>query len=184
MFEEKKETRKKILGKLKLQPESERLKKSLKIKELLFKTEVFKKAEVILFYLSFDGEVDTYSAIRDALKMGKIVAVPFLKRKSKDIFPCLIRSLSKSSLKRGLYGISQPKRLYPLDIERIDLVITPGIAFDQKGNRLGRGRGYYDRFLRRLASHTKKIALAFDFQILPRLSTEPQDSKVDRIISA
>ncbi len=184
MFEEKKETRRKILEKLKLQPESERLKKSLKIKELLFKTEEFKKAEVILFYLSFDGEVDTYSAIRDALKIGKIIAVPFLKEKSKDIFPCLIKSLSKNSLKRGLYGISQPKRLYSIDIERIDLVITPGVAFDQKGNRLGRGRGYYDRFLKRLTSHTKKIALAFNFQILPYLSVDPQDSKVDRIISA
>jgi len=184
MLKEKKIIREKILKRLNLQNEKDRLKKSLKIKKLLFESEEFKSAEIILFYLSFDGEVDTYSAIKDALKMGKTVALPFIRREKREISPSLIKSLSSKDLKSGPYGIKQPKKFLPLDIKKIDLVITPGVAFDRKGNRLGRGKGYYDRLLKKLSASTKKIGLAFDFQVLPSLFTEPHDSCVDKIISA
>jgi len=184
MLEKKEKIRRRILEKLNLQDKNLRLKNSLKIKKLLFESKEFKSAEVILFYLSFDGEVDTYSMIEDSLGMGKAIAVPFVERGEKDILPCLIKSISSKSLKKGLYGIKQPKRFYPIDLERIDLVIVPGVCFDKKGNRLGRGKGYYDRFLKKLSSSTKKIGLAFDFQILPSLPREPHDSCVDKIISA
>lgn len=180
----KEEIRIRILKKLNSQDKVLRLKKSLKIKELLFESDEFKSAEVILFYLSFDGEVETYSMIKDALKMDKTIAVPFIERKNKNLIPSRIKSVSSRDLKKGPYGIEQPKRLDPIDIERIDLAIIPGVAFDRKGNRLGRGKGYYDRFLKKLRASTKKIGLAFDFQILPQISVQPHDLRVDRIISA
>ena len=183
MFKEKKEIRIRILKRLNSQNRIIRLKKSLKIKELLFESKEFKSAEVILFYLSFDGEVDTYSMIKDSLKMGKTIVVPFIEKRNKDLIPSRIKGLSSRDLKEGPYGIKQPTRLDSIDIERIDLAIIPGVAFDRKGRRLGRGKGYYDRFLKRLHPSAKKIGLAFEFQILPDLTTSPHDFCLDKIIS-
>lgn len=166
------------------QNEEERKKKSQIIKRLLFKLKEFKKAKLILFYLSFKGEVDTLPMIKEALKKGKKIAVPICDKKTKKIIPCQIQSL-QGVLKEGCYGILEPKKFKPIDPEWIDLVIVPGLAFDKDCNRLGRGLGYYDRFLAQIPITASRIGLAFDFQVLKTLPyLESHDMPINRILFA
>jgi 5-formyltetrahydrofolate cyclo-ligase len=151
------------------------------IKEKLLRTDVFVKAEKVMFYYPLDGEVNTREMMRQAYNLGKIIAVPStLKRRA--IRPCLFKPGMR--LKCGLYGTKEPatkKFIHPRDI---DLVIVPGVAFDQKGNRLGRGKGCYDIFLKKLPKKTPTLGLAFDFQILPFIPATSQDIRLKRVLFA
>jgi 5-formyltetrahydrofolate cyclo-ligase len=166
---------------VKTHKEEDRRKKSQSIKERLFGDSVFKRAKRVMFYISFDGEVDTEEMIKGAQNLGKIVSVPVCRRDS-TLRPCMLEK--GSVLKDGLYGIPEPVMKKFIRLKDLDLVITPGVAFDKKGNRLGRGRGYYDRFLKRLSPRTAAIGLAFDFQILPALPASKRDTGVSRVIFA
>jgi 5-formyltetrahydrofolate cyclo-ligase len=87
-------------------------------------------------------------------------------------------------LVKGTYGICEPARKKFVNLKDIDLVLVPGLAFDKQGNRLGRGKGCYDYFLKRLPKDTPTIGLAFDFQILSCLPATISDVKVQRLIFA
>jgi 5-formyltetrahydrofolate cyclo-ligase len=177
----KKQIRSKIIFKLKTQKERERKRKSRLIKEKLFKTLVFKRAKTVMFYIAFSGEVDTKEMIREAQKLGKIIVVPVC-GKNRAIKACFLDDQRK--LARGPYGIFEPATKESIDLKWLDLVIVPGVAFDKQGNRLGRGKGYYDRFLEKLHQETVSVGLAFDFQILPSLPTTTHDLAVDKVIFA
>lgn len=87
------------------------------------------------------------------------------------MIPTLVESIDRD-LETGPYGIQQPKEspeTGSVDVSDIDLVIVPGVAFDRQNNRLGRGQGYYDRFLKKMPARTPLIGLAFDFQIVDHL---------------
>lgn len=178
----KDQLRSKIIDKLRKHKEEKLKQKSKKIKEKLFRSIAFKKAKKIMFYLSFDKEVETQEMIKAAQKKGKIVAVPVCDKNRKEMIPCKIGLDDK--LRKGTYGIKEPLRKRPLAIKDIDLVIVPGIAFDKKGNRLGRGKGYYDSFLRRLKSNTATIGVAFQAQIVSSVPTTPYDVAVNKVIFA
>ncbi len=176
----KRRIRSKILLELKRQKEEDQERKSKIIKGKLFRTRVFKRAKTVMFYVSFDGEVKTKDMIKEAQKLGKIIAVPVCQT-NKMIKPCLLNE--EARLVRGPYGIWEPAGGRCLALADIDLVIVPGLAFDRRGSRLGRGKGYYDRFLKGLAPRTKSIGLAFGFQILPDIPTAEYDVNVQRVIS-
>jgi 5-formyltetrahydrofolate cyclo-ligase len=178
----KKQIRSKILLRLKTQKEEDRNRKSKLIKDKLFRTPVFKKAKIVMFYISFDGEVNTQDMIKEAHRLGKIVAVPVCKRQRITIRPCVLQN--KAELKKGPYGICEPAVKKYIKLEDLDLVLVPGIAFDKKGNRLGRGKGCYDYFLKRVTRDTASIGLAFDFQILPYLPATTTDVKIGKVVSA
>ena len=177
----KSEIRSKILLILKTQKEEDRKQKSKAVKDKLLKYKAFKRAKIVMFYLSFDGEVETKEMIKEARKLGKIVAVPVCSR-NRIIKPCLLRE--KARLVRGLYGINEPAIKEFIASEALDLVVVPGVAFDRNGNRLGRGKGYYDKFLRNLPKRSTSLGLAFDFQVLPTLPTSKTDVSVERIFFA
>jgi 5-formyltetrahydrofolate cyclo-ligase len=122
--------------------------------------------------------------ISETLEMGKRVCVPFTLEDSKSIVASEIEDLGV--LKPGPYGIYQPEesRVRPVPLEDIDLVVVPGVAFDSCCIRLGRGHGYYDRFLSALPKDTETIGLAFDFQVLERLPKDPHDVPVSKTITA
>lgn len=175
-----------LLNKLKKQKEVERLKNSFKIHEKLFSLPEFIKAKLILFYLSFDGEVETYRMIDKAISLGKKVAVPVINRRDKILLPSLISDCG-CDLEVGPYEIFQPrpKQIRNVPLNKIDLIIVPAVAFDLKGNRIGRGVGYYDRFLGSLPKRIPSIGLAFDFQVLGEIpAIESHDFSVDRVVYA
>jgi 5-formyltetrahydrofolate cyclo-ligase len=181
----KERLRKKILKQLRIQKEETRLKKSKSIAGKLFRLPEFKKAKKILFYISFDAEVQTREMIKKALAKGKQILVPVCKQKKKKIVPCFVSQI-ETGLMKGAYGISEPKQKFPGSLEDLDLIIVPGLAFDKEGRRLGRGLGYYDRFLKTISTDIPKIGLAFRFQVLSSLAkiNEPQDFPVDKVLFA
>lgn len=174
-----------ILGKLRNQKEEEFRKRSSKIKGKLFKLKEFRRAKIVMFYLAHNTEVQTRFMIDEAVKLGKKVVVPACDIKTKKIIPCLLPGLSASDLKKGAHSIEEPICKRPIAKKDIDLIIVPGLAFDLKGNRLGRGHGYYDRFLDTVSKDTPKIGLAFKFQVLDYLpNCLPHDFRVDKVLFA
>ena len=177
----KQKIRNTILMKLQTQKEENRNKKSLQIKNKLFRNRVFKKAKTVMFYMPFGGEVDTVDMIKAAQKLGKTVVVPVC-GKNRMMKPCVLKD--GATLLRGPYGIREPALKKPVNFKSLDLVIVPGLAFDKEGRRLGRGKGYYDRFLPKVSGHSVAIGLAYDFQILPNIPTTRYDADVHKVIFA
>jgi len=177
--------RKEIKEKLKTHSELEKTAKSAIIKRKLFEEEKFKKSKVVMFYVSLKDEVDTLAMVDEALSMGKRVCVPVILLEEKRLMAGEIKSRARD-LERQHFGIYQPKegRVEEVPLEDIDLVVVPGIAFDKKNVRLGRGHGYYDRFLSGLPDATRTIGLAFDFQVLEDLPKDPHDVPVWKTITA
>jgi 5-formyltetrahydrofolate cyclo-ligase len=173
--------RNRILDRFKTEKEEDRNQKSQKIKKALLKNRAFKKAKIVMFYMSFGGEVDTAEMIKEAQKLGKTVVVPVCGR-DRIMRPCALKE--KGALLKGPYGILEPAIKKPLSLKSLNLVIVPGLAFDKKGRRLGRGKGYYDRFLSRIPEQMPTIGLAFAFQILPFVPTTTTDVDVKKVIFA
>ena len=185
-IKQKQTLREKLLGLLKNQKEEIRRQKSRLIQERLFKTPAFQAAKTVMLYCSFDGEVETVDMIKQAKKMGKQIAVPVTMRTEKKIIPSFVENIEEE-LPEGPYGIKQPKQESQrfVDNDRLDLVVVPGVAFDRRNNRLGRGEGYYDRFLKLLPSTTPTIGLAFDFQLVDALpGLEDHDVPVSLVLTA
>jgi len=176
----KAQIRSKILKRLKIQKEEDRNRKSKLIKDKLLRNKVFKKAKVVMFYIAFGGEVHTEEMIREAKKIGKLICVPIFRKDREIMQPAIFEDHAK--LKKGPYGVLEPVTETLVKPEDLDLIVVPGIAFDKKGNRLGRGKGCYDRFLGALSDNTPSIGLAFDFQILPLIPTTSNDVSVKKII--
>ncbi len=181
----KQRIRKEIKHKFNTYSTLEKSRKSAIIKNKLFNEEEFKRAKVVMFYVSLKDEVDTYLMIDEALKAGKRVTVPVILKEEKRLIAGEIRNRLKE-LESQHFGIYQPKqdRVREVPLDDIDLVVVPGVAFDKKNIRLGRGHGYYDRFLSGLPKTTKTIGLAFDFQVVEDLPQDPHDIPVWKIITA
>ncbi len=184
--QKKQELRQGVLALLRKQKEEERLAKSLVIWDKLFKKPEFQEALTILFYAAFDGEVDTFEMMKRAQQLGKTIGLPYIVRNEKRMIPIVIESLEED-LEIGPYGVQQPLDASShrrLSRDELDLVVVPGIAFDSNNYRLGRGQGYYDRFLKGLSPRTPTIGLAFDFQLVDRLPPpEEHDVPVSYVLS-
>ena len=137
-----------------------------------------------MLYWSCHNEVKTHDLVRKALEEGKKVLLPRCDTQGREIYPGEVKDLSKD-LEVGPYGIHQPCETdrHVVDLSEIDLCVVPGIAFDREGNRVGRGLGYYDRFLRRLAARTKKIGVGYAFQIVSKIYPTDGDSSVEKIVT-
>lgn len=135
-----------------------------------------------MFYMSLADEVSTRRMIRRALSLGKRVLLPRLEKNR--IRPFEIRD-PKKDVAPGRFGILEPKKGWdPVPLGQIDLVVVPGVAFDSKGNRLGRGGGHYDRFLKRIKGRIPIVGLAFRLQKLRALPVSSRDIPVTTLISA
>lgn len=158
-------------------PELEAAEKSSRIKKNLFSMNDFRSSSSIAFYASIksEREVLTEDMITDTINQGKRVCVP--KVSGDYIAMFLIHSLE--DLSPGYKGILEPKGG---KMEIPDLVIVPGIAFDRSGNRIGFGRGYYDRLLS-LLSRTTTIGLAFSFQMTDKITPGRFDIPMDFVVT-
>ena len=171
-----------LLNRLREQSEQQRERKSKQIEKKLLKQEEFIKAKRVMFYLAFDGEVKTESMINKARGLGKQIYVPCCDIENKILKPCIL--MKNSVLKKGPYQTLEPQNKINIHLKKLDLVIVPALAFDKSGNRIGRGKGYYDRFLKKVLAlkRTHSIGLAFDFQILPTLPLEQNDMPVEKVL--
>jgi len=175
--------RDKILSLRRSLSENDILEKSMKIKERLFNLPEFINSNTILFYVSIKDEVKTDFMIKEALKLKKRVAVPLSNVKEKNLIVSELNDFDE--LHVGSFGILEPKKefLRPLKPQELNLVIVPGVAFDERGNRIGYGKGFYDNFLKDLRDGVKTIALAYEIQIVESIPTSTKDISVDKIIT-
>ena len=174
--------RENLLNMRKALPHSEVLKKSAQIKNRLFASSWYQEAGTILFYVSYDNEVNTHEMIQESLVKGKNVMVPKTDSKKKTLV--ISRLLCWDDLCPGTYTILESKDdcVREVPITSIDLCIIPGVAFDHNGNRIGHGGGYYDRLLQ-AECHAHRIGLAFEFQVMKRIPIETHDIRVEKIIT-
>ncbi len=150
-----------------------------KIRELVCALKEFIKAKVVMVYLAKEDEVDTTPVIDCAERECKCVVVPVVE--NDEIKVCRLNG----RLKRGKFGILEPESKEEVDPAGIDMILVPGRAFDRKGNRIGRGKGYYDRFLSKLPpSKTAKVGICFSCQLFDSLPVQSTDVPVDLVISA
>ena len=178
----KKVLRQKMLKKRSDVPKSEILEKSNQIKKRLFEMKEFNQVHTILFYISYDNEVYTHNMIKECISNGKHVIVPIANKENR----CLILSKLENweNLDCGAYGILEPgkEHVKEVSLDVIDLIVVPGVAFDERGYRIGHGMGYYDGLLKDSINATH-IGLAFEFQIVGTIPVEEHDINVDKIVT-
>jgi 5-formyltetrahydrofolate cyclo-ligase len=154
------------------------------IENRLFDFANFLEAKIALLYIENPNEVKSTEIIRHTFDQNKIVVLPLVKTDTKKFKLFKIDDFAKD-LKPGQNGILQPDpgRCRTVPIDCIDIAIIPGVAFDEKGGRIGSGDGYYDRLIPHLPVTTRKVALALDCQIIPQVPIDSHDKHVDIIIT-
>lgn len=141
--------------------------------------EAFQSAKTVALYMAIGGEVDLDPLFPECWKSGKHTCVPVFNAAA-GIYE-MAEITSETDFITGHYGIREPVSPALCSMDKIDLIAVPGMAFDRKGRRLGRGGGYYDRLLAGYSGVS--AALAFDFQILPAIPAEPHDRPVDTLVT-
>lgn len=174
----KKILRKKVLAARDSLLPGQRTAKSREIEERLFSLPEFTSARTVMFFASFQSEVETGPMIRRALHFGKRVILPKVKGQELALFE--IKDFDKD-VSPGAWGIPEPVESHPIDLVEIDLIVTPGAAFDERGNRVGYGAGFYDRILPLYKGVT--VALAFEVQIVPDVPVSTHDIPVKKIVT-
>ena len=152
---------------------------SLFVCERLLSEDRLKDANTIMMYYPLGDEVDISPLIEKMANEGKRVLLPQV---TGDTSMVLRHYTGKGDLTEGAFGIMEPCGELFTDYRAIDIAIIPGMAFDKNGNRLGRGKGYYDRFLPHLSPDIYIIGVCFPFQLLDEIPTEEHDKKVNIVI--
>ncbi len=162
--------------------EQQRSEKNRKACRNLISTEQFQNASVIMMYLSLPHEVDTTEPILHAWQLGKTVSVPKISWQQRHMIPVQINSL-ETGFSTSANGLRNPTTGVPVPFEEIDLVIAPALGFDRKGNRLGRGGSYYDRFFANKKLKASRCGFAFSEQVLDSLPVTDGDEPVDFLVT-
>ena len=142
----------------------------------------WQQASTVLLFLSMPDEVDTLPIVADALAAGKTVAVPKVDTRRKVMDACVLRDLDRG-LAPGVFGILEPVAAEIVEPAAIDLILVPARGFDRRGNRLGRGGGYYDRYMSQPAFHALRCGIAFAAQLLDALPHDPHDLPVHLLVT-
>jgi 5-formyltetrahydrofolate cyclo-ligase len=138
-------------------------------------------AHTILFFAPLPDELDIWPVLELSLALGTNCALPFFDAEKKIYGARLLKTLA-TDIVIGKFGVREPAAACEeIALNQFDLVLVPGVAFDLQGHRLGRGQGFYDRILAEATGI--KCGLAYDFQLLEEIPTEPHDAKMDFIFT-
>jgi len=163
-------------------PPEQRSEKSHQACQKLISTPEFQNASSIMMYLSLPHEVDTSEAILHAWQLGKAVAVPKISWQQRRMIAVEINSL-ETGFSTSASGLRSPVTGVPMLFEDISLVVTPALGFDRKGNRLGRGGSYYDRFFADEKFNASKCGFAFAEQVVDSIPVDSTDVPVDFLVT-
>ena len=142
-------------------------------------TDIYKNANLVMVYMPLGNEIDTTDIIKHAYSDGKQIVVPVTNADTGEIIPKVITENTR--FKKGAFSVSEPVKAHTSDVNDIDVVLVPGIAFDRKGSRIGFGKGCYDMFLRNCRAI--KIGFCYEFQLACDIPAEEHDVKMDFIIT-
>lgn len=139
--------------------------------------EDFKSAQTICLYHALPDEINTHEVIEKYYECKNIILPVVV---GDDLLLKPYKGIEHTT--SGPFGIIEPAQyIEPISPEAIDLIIIPGMAFDRTGNRLGRGRGFYDRLLKTVKA--PRIGICFDFQLFENIPTEPFDMRMNKIVT-
>lgn len=138
----------------------------------------FRDARTVLAYLAIGGEADIEPVVREALTTGRRVCLPRIDWRARAMVPAAITSLD-AGLVASRHGIREPGPGAPaVAVEELDLVFVPGLGFDDHGGRIGRGAGFYDRFLARPGLRALTVGPAFEVQLVDRVPLAAHDVRL------
>ncbi|MDE7180467.1 MAG: 5-formyltetrahydrofolate cyclo-ligase [Muribaculaceae bacterium] len=172
---EKSEIRRKIKAMKALMLEHEKLEAADRVFEMLEQNAAFMLAEKILMYHSLPDELPTQRFLKKWNNRKKFY-LPRVNGVDLEILP-----YNESRLELGAFHIEEPTGTETVSPSEIEMVVVPAVAYDEQGNRLGRGKGFYDRLL--ASTKATKVGIAFDFQVVDEVPVEPHDVSMDIVIS-
>jgi 5-formyltetrahydrofolate cyclo-ligase len=183
-MEDKKKLRKEVLAMRDQLSWKEVEQFSGQIGKKLFALPQYRSAATIMYFLNFGKEVATLQLVPYSLAHGKRVVAPKTVHKERRMILSEVLHV-EDDLAPGLWNIPEPKldKLRPVEPSEIDFVVVPGVAFDESGNRLGYGGGYYDRFFGQLRDGVPLVAVTFEVQILDNIPVASWDRQVDFIVT-
>ncbi len=179
---DKAQLRRKLQNCLLAIPSEQRNEKSRKACRNLLSISEFQSASTVMMYLSLPHEADTSEAILHAWQLGKVVAVPKISWQQRHMMPVQIHSL-ETGFSTSSSGLRNPIAGLPMPFEEIDMVVTPAVGFDRKGNRLGRGGSYYDRFFANAELNAARCGFGFAEQIIETIPVTEHDEPVDFLVT-
>ncbi|KAL0269824.1 UNVERIFIED_CONTAM: hypothetical protein PYX00_007430 [Menopon gallinae] len=172
---------------------AEKVRQSKVVVRKVLQNDKFRAAKSVSIYLNMDDEVQTEDLVTEIFNQGKTCYIPRFKFGKPEMEMIRLASLAEyENLPKNKWNIKQPPDDVVIesvfDRGELDLVLTPGLAFTSKGDRLGRGKGYYDRFFEKCKNELKSfpylIGLAFNEQILPEIPTTENDIRLDLVFDA
>ncbi len=172
---DKQEIRRKIRNRKQLVTETERRNAARAVFTALERTAAFMMADRILMYHSLPDELSTLEFL-EKWHTRKQFFLPRVNGVNLELLP-----YERTSLRLGAFHIEEPAEGTPADPATMELIVVPAVAYDRRGNRLGRGKGFYDRLLS--ATKATTIGVAYDFQLLDELPVEPHDTPVNIVIT-
>lgn len=178
----KKHLRKQMRQTLAAIPAAEAAAKSLAAAGKLVGLPEFAAARTVMAFLSVPGEIDTTEIVLAAWRAGKTVLVPKVDMAPRRMLPLEICSLD-SGLAQSSYGIREPIGGKPWPVETIDFIVVPALAYDRRGHRLGRGAGFYDRFLGQPQRRAVACGLGFCEQLVDELPVQEHDCPLDLLVT-
>ncbi len=180
---DKKNKRSEMFSILKSIPLEEREAKSQVIIDTLLNSGPYRDAKDIFAFVSFKNEVMTHDFIKTAITAGKNIYVPIIDEEKKIMEITKLNDFSE--LAPGFFGVLEPSPEYIRisDPSVLDMVITPGVVFDENGYRIGYGGGYYDKFFSTLDTSVLKVGICFEEQVVKSFPHDEYDIPINMIIS-
>jgi 5-formyltetrahydrofolate cyclo-ligase len=175
---EKSRIRKLLLERRNKLSSTEIYEKSQSIQLHVLNSKQFLRSDTVGVYLPIGTEVRTEEIIRNSISTGKKVALPKIESEEINFYQLYGKIFKEEELVSGKFGVKEPPK-NGKRVNRIDLLIVPGIGFDNQGSRIGYGRGYFDQYLRR-GNVSFSLGLGYDFQLVPYdLPRSPLDHAID-----
>jgi 5-formyltetrahydrofolate cyclo-ligase len=140
-------------------------------------------AAMVMIYMPLRTEVDVLPFARRFLAAGGHLVVPRTDRAARTIEPAGVSSVERDEFEVDAMGVLRPRRWWPVSTDQVDVILVPGLAFDAAGRRIGRGGGFYDRFLLRLPPATLSVGVAFEAQRIDEVPADPHDRRVDVVVT-
>ena len=181
---EKKELRRVVKERFRAIGEDEKQRKSALLIERLGEILAQREISVVALFSPMNDEVQIIPLVEKLAREGRCrVVLPRVESMADGEAEMELYDYEPTQMAVGAFGIIEPQAGEPCEASEIDVMVVPGVAFDRNGGRLGRGKGYYDRYISREGFRAECIGVCFDFQLFDELPTEPHDRAMDMVVS-